>query len=89
MTVSLVFIDLDGTKEINDAMGHAAGDALLIEVARRLLAAAGPEKLVARLGGDEFVVLCRDPQPGAVDEFSEQIRRVIEVASAPGCRRVR
>jgi diguanylate cyclase (GGDEF)-like protein len=79
MTVSLVFIDLDGTKEINDAMGHAAGDALLIEVARRLLAAAGPEKLVARLGGDEFVVLCRDPQPGAVDEFSEQIRRVIEV----------
>lgn len=76
--VSLVFIDLDGTKEINDAMGYAAGDALLIEAARRLLVAAEPEQLVARLGGDEFVVLCRDPQPGAVDGFSEHVRRAIE-----------
>ena len=75
---TLVFLDLDGTKEINDAMGYAAGDALLIEVARRLLVAAGPEKLVARLGGEAFVVLCPDSQPGAVNEFSEQIRRTIE-----------
>jgi diguanylate cyclase (GGDEF)-like protein len=72
-TATLLFLDLDGTKEVNEAMGHAAGDALLVEMARRLVAAAGPENFAARLGGDEFVVLCRDLQPGAVDELREHI----------------
>src|SRR5262249_41622586 len=49
-------IDLDRFKQVNDVFGHAVGDALLREVARRL-AAASPRTLLARLGGDEFVIL--------------------------------
>jgi diguanylate cyclase (GGDEF)-like protein len=75
---ALLFLDLDRFKAVNDTMGHAAGDALLVEVARRLLAAAGPENLAARLGGDEFVVLCRGLDHDAVISLGERIRQGIE-----------
>jgi diguanylate cyclase (GGDEF)-like protein len=77
-SAALLFLDLDRFKAVNDTMGHAGGDALLVEVARRLLIAAGPENLVARLGGDEFVVLCRGLERDALMEISEQIRRAVE-----------
>ena len=63
---ALLLIDLNHFKEVNDTLGHAAGDRVLVEVARRLETAAGEEALVARLGGDEFAVLMRGLSAPAV-----------------------
>jgi diguanylate cyclase (GGDEF)-like protein len=54
---ALLLIDLNHFKEVNETLGHGAGDRLLVEVSKRLAAAVQPEDLVARLGGDEFAVL--------------------------------
>ena len=62
--LALLFLDLDGFKEINDTLGHAVGDQLLVSIARRLREALREEDTVARLGGDEFTVLL----PGLTSE---------------------
>ncbi len=62
--VAIFMLDLDKFKEVNDTLGHSAGDQLLEVVTERLMAAVRPDDVVARLGGDEFVVIVREvPDP--------------------------
>ncbi|MEU3859516.1 EAL domain-containing protein [Streptomyces sp. NPDC028722] len=75
----LCYLDLDGFKTINDSLGHAAGDRLLVEVADRLQSCAtAPGEMVARLGGDEFVALTTGPgTEHEVDELAERIMNAL------------
>jgi diguanylate cyclase (GGDEF)-like protein/PAS domain S-box-containing protein len=65
--IGVLFLDLDRFKVVNDGLGHAAGDALLVATADRLSQVVRPGDFVARIGGDEFVMLCYDP--GAEDDL--------------------
>jgi diguanylate cyclase (GGDEF)-like protein len=79
--VLLLYIDLDDFKPINDTYGHPVGDAVLIEVGRRITSVIGPYDAVGRLGGDEFAVVCigtDDPLYGRV-----VADRIVEAISVP------
>jgi diguanylate cyclase (GGDEF)-like protein len=79
--VAVLFLDLDRFKVVNDSLGHAAGDDLLVEVARRLERVMRSADTVARLGGDEFVVIAEDV--AGVDEAFTLARRLREAIAAP------
>jgi len=72
---ALLYIDLDHFKYVNDTLGHAAGDKLLIEVASILNRRARKSDLVARLGGDEFTVLVYDTEPALAEKVADSFRR--------------
>ena len=75
---AVIFLDLDGFKPVNDQYGHATGDRVLIEVARRLERIASRRSdLVARLGGDEFVILCEDTTANGAERIVAQIRSAV------------
>jgi diguanylate cyclase (GGDEF)-like protein len=78
---AVVYFDLDGFKQINDGLGHAAGDAILVEVARRLSAAVRDGDLVARIGGDEFAALL-EPVDG-IKGAEVSARRIADAVEQP------
>ncbi|WP_412748331.1 EAL domain-containing protein [Krasilnikovia sp. M28-CT-15] len=83
--VAVLLFDVDGLREVNESMGHSAGDKLLAEVAERLRNIAGPGSLVGRIGGDEFVVTLRAESTEATvrlaTEMREQLRGPMVVGS--------
>lgn len=79
--LAVLFIDLDGFKPVNDGYGHAAGDAVLREVAQRLRGLCRQTDTLARVGGDEFVVLLEELQDEAQAEQAAQ--RVVDALSSP------
>ncbi|MBL8482600.1 MAG: diguanylate cyclase, partial [Rhodocyclaceae bacterium] len=76
---ALLYVDLDRFKDVNDELGHAAGDALLVQAARRLLASVRESDLVARMGGDEFsIILTQISSRDEAEEVAVRIRCAME-----------
>ncbi len=80
-SLSLLFIDLDGFKNVNDTLGHNAGDALLAELATRLRATLREGDVIGRMGGDEFVVLVEEVAEAT--QVAEVAKKVLEMATRP------
>jgi diguanylate cyclase (GGDEF)-like protein len=81
---AVLFVDLDGFKQVNDAHGHAAGDAVLVEVARRMQTAVRPGDTIARLGGDEFVAVCEDVDEEAALAVGRRLQEAIQMPFSAG-----
>ncbi|QFR50068.1 EAL domain-containing protein [Sulfurimonas lithotrophica] len=79
--VAICLMDLDGFKDVNDSLGHDAGDYVLIEVSRRIENIIRPEDTIARLGGDEFVIVLGDIS--TPEDAAKVLLRVLHVVSAP------
>jgi diguanylate cyclase (GGDEF)-like protein/PAS domain S-box-containing protein len=78
---ALLLLDVDHFKDVNDTLGHLAGDALLVMIARRLRGCVRDEDVVARLGGDEFAIL--QMQPRSRDETVTLAHRLVEAVGQP------
>ena len=87
-SLAVLFIDVDSFKVVNDSLGHAAGDDLLIGLAARLLEHLRPDDTLARFGGDEFVVLCENlPEPTSGAELAQRLLNALDSPLLVGDRR--
>jgi diguanylate cyclase (GGDEF)-like protein len=83
---SVLFVDLDGFKEVNDALGHERGDAVLVEAARRIVTAVPDYAMTGRLGGDEFLVVLPSTTNDAASDIASDILGELERPwQLPGC----
>ncbi len=80
--VAVLYLDVDGFKSVNDRLGHAAGNTVLVEVAARLRGAVRSADTVARLGGDEFAVLVEEAHAGA-EQAVTTADRILQALSVP------
>ncbi|HZP04202.1 MAG TPA: EAL domain-containing protein [Terracidiphilus sp.] len=81
---SVLFLDLDGFKQVNDAFGHQVGDLLLIEVAQRIRAAVRARDTIARVGGDEFILLADASEPADAASLASKLILAIQKPYAIG-----
>ncbi|TLF52247.1 EAL domain-containing protein [Halomonas urmiana] len=82
--LAVIFLDLDHFKQVNDALGHAVGDELLLKVSQRLRAQLREDDTLARQGGDEFIVLLNEIEEiEEVEEVTRVARRLVESVSSP------
>jgi diguanylate cyclase (GGDEF)-like protein/PAS domain S-box-containing protein len=90
LPVAVVMVDLDGFMDVNDTLGHAVGDSILCEVARRLESCVGPDDTIARIGGDEFaIMLPRVDDVARAIEFAEKVNAIIAKPIVIGAQEVR
>ena len=78
--LGVIFLDLDNFKNVNDSLGHSAGDELLGHAVRRIASVLSPGDTLARFGGDEFVIICEDAAVWSLETVAE---RVLDAVSAP------
>ena len=83
-TTAVLFVDLDNFKQVNDAYGHATGDAVLVELSRRLRTAVRPGDAIARLGGDEFVVVCEQVNEESALALGRRLQETIRLPLTVG-----
>jgi diguanylate cyclase (GGDEF)-like protein/PAS domain S-box-containing protein len=79
--IAVMYLDLDGFKEVNDTLGHAAGDALLVETGRRIGCCIRASDTLARTGGDEFTVLLA--RASSIEDVTLIAERILEAVAAP------
>jgi diguanylate cyclase (GGDEF)-like protein len=86
--IALAFLDVDNFKDVNDSLGHSAGDELLVQLAHRLRAQIQPDDMLGRLGGDEFVIVLPNRDADEASVVASRITQALAVPLQIGIRQV-